>query len=520
MIKVSDLTLEQKIGQLMMVGFNGQTLGESTIDMIKTYKIGNIIHFTRNIGSTEQIFQLNKDLQKLIIKTTGVPALISVDQEGGMVTRIYDKATVFPGAMTIAATNDVENAYLSGLYMGEELDALGFNMNFAPVLDVNNNPNNPVIGVRSFGDNPEVVSKYTKAFIDGLQKKVIATGKHFPGHGDTHVDSHLGLPRVEHELTRLHEVELVPFKNAIRDGIGSFMSAHIIYDVFKDNLPATLSKNALTGLLREELKFEGLIVTDGMEMKAIWDNYGAEESAVPAILAGANMVLYCHYEDQQRRVCELIKEAVLNGTLPMEVLDERVERVLRAKQNLSTNIINQDYKEVKDVVESYVHKAFSKGVVNNALTLVRGDKFVQKGKTLFIGQLPQATTFADLTDGENSAIKILKDSLTDFEFMNVSVNPTAEELSLAISKAKQFKQVVLTTYNSSSNPNQLKLIQDLVKLDIELHVASLRNPYDTYHVPEIKNYVCLYEYTLNSINTLKAYLLGNLTPKGKSPIHV
>ena len=169
MIKITDLTLDEKIGQLLMVGFEGQTLGESTIDMIKKYKIGNIIHFSRNIGSTEQIFKLNKELQKLIIETTGIPALISVDQEGGMVTRIYDKSTVFPGAMTIAATDNEYNAYLSGLYMGEELDALGFNMNFAPVLDVNNNPNNPVIGVRSFSDQPQKVSKYTKAFIDGLQ---------------------------------------------------------------------------------------------------------------------------------------------------------------------------------------------------------------------------------------------------------------------------------------------------------------------------------------------------------------
>ncbi|MDD2575487.1 MAG: beta-N-acetylhexosaminidase [Acholeplasmataceae bacterium] len=520
MIKITNLTLEEKIGQLLMVGFEGQTLSESTIDMIKKYKIGNIIHFTRNIGTTEQIFQLNKDLQKLIIETTGIPALISVDQEGGMVTRIYDKATVFPGAMTIAATDNENNAYLSGLYMGEELDALGFNMNFAPVLDVNNNPNNPVIGVRSFSDNPEKVSKYTKAFIDGLQNKVIATGKHFPGHGDTHVDSHLGLPRVDHSLTRLHEVELVPFKDAISNNIGAIMSAHIIYKITNDNLPATLSKNALTGLLREELKFEGLIVTDGMEMKAIWDNYGAEESAVPAILAGANMVLYCHYEDQQRRVCELIKEAVLNGTLPIEVLDERVSRILRVKQKLSTHIINQEYALVKDIVENDRHKTFSKTVVDKALTLVKGERFVQKGRTLFIGQLPKATTFADLTDGESSAIKTLKEALSDFEFMNVNVNPTDEEIKHAVNNAKQYKQVILTTYNSSSFPNQLKLINELVKLDLELHVVSLRNPYDTYYVPMIKNYICLYEYTLNSIETLKAYLLDNLIPEGKSPIHV
>ncbi|MBU1143018.1 MAG: beta-N-acetylhexosaminidase, partial [Firmicutes bacterium] len=271
---LNKLTLEEKIGQLFMFGFDATDVNDHAIKLIKEYRIGNVILFARNIKTPEQVFKLNQNLQKLSLKELGIPLFISIDQEGGMVSRITSGATFFPGAMTIAATNDVHNAYLSGKYMGLELINLGINMNFAPVLDVNNNPKNPVIGVRSFSDQPKMVAEYGSAFIKGLQENVIATGKHFPGHGDTHIDSHLALPKVAYGMDRLNPVELVPFKHAIQNGIQAMMSSHIDFPALTENgLPTTLSKKCMTGFLREELGFEGLIVTDGMQMKAIQDNY-------------------------------------------------------------------------------------------------------------------------------------------------------------------------------------------------------------------------------------------------------
>lgn len=517
---VKDLTLDEKIGQLIVFGFPEDEYSERIDGLIKEYKLGNILLFTRNITSPEKLFNLNQNIQKAMMKYIGIPAFITADQEGGMVTRLYNGATVFPGAMTLSATNNPENAYLSGLYMAKELDALGINVNFAPVLDVNNNPLNPVIGVRSFGDTAERVSLYANNFIKGMQTKVIATGKHFPGHGDTNVDSHLDLPRVNFEMDRLKEVELAPFEKAINDDLKGIMSAHIVYKHLTNGMPATLSKEALTDLLREKMGFEGLIFTDGMEMKAILNKYGAIESSVPAVLAGANLLLYCHYEEQQIGAVKELKKAVLDGTISMEVLDERVERVLKFKKDLNLSILTNKFGDVKDVVGNKKHLDFAQQAVNDALTLVKGEVYKEKGKTLFIGQLPISTSGADHTDGEHSTIGILRKHLPNMDYQLASLNPTKEEIKELEALASKYDQVILTTYNSNVYLQQVELVKTLNKLKAELHVISLRNPYDHYLVPEIKNYVCLYEYTQNSINTLKEYLLGKIKPKGVLPLYV
>ena len=234
---------EEKIGQLFMFGIQKDHLDETTLEMIVKYKLGNVILFARNCVSPKQIFELNQALHQQAIKHLRVPMFISIDQEGGMVTRIFNGSTFFPGSMTITATNDIRYATTNGEYMGEELDALGINMNLAPILDVNNNPKNPVIGVRSYSDDPKIVSNYATAFFKGLQKHVLATGKHFPGHGDTHLDSHLALPKVGYDRARLEAVELVPFKHAIQEGIHALMTSHIDFPAFTEGgLPATLSK--------------------------------------------------------------------------------------------------------------------------------------------------------------------------------------------------------------------------------------------------------------------------------------
>ncbi len=513
---MNKMTLKEKIGQLIVFGFPETEVTPRIEKLIKEYKLGNILLFARNVKTTEQLFKLNNDIQKLMIKNLGYPAFITIDQEGAMVTRIADKATFFPGAMTLAATNNPKNAYMQGKHMACELDALGINMNLAPVLDVNNNPLNPVIGVRSFSDDVEIVNRFSEAYIEGLQTRVIATGKHFPGHGDTHVDSHLALPKVSFDKDRLHKIELAPFKNAIDKGIKSIMSAHVVFEAYDDK-PTTLSKTLLTDLLRNELGFEGLIVTDGMEMKAILNNYGSIESSINAILAGADLLLYCHNEHEQIGAAKLLEEAVLDGRIPMEVIDDRVERILKFKRELTTNI-GKTYEDVKKRVENPKHRKFAQDIVIEALTLVKGEPFKKKGDVLFLGQLPKATTFADLTDGKSSAIEMLKD--LDCDFLEVSINPEKEERDKLIKASSKYDQVVLTTYNSNIYTKQLDLIRELLKLNNELHVVSLRNPYDLYFVKEIKNYVCLYEYTKNSINALKLYLKGQITPKGTFPIHV
>lgn len=516
---LNKLTLEEKIGQLFMFGFDALDINDHAMKLIKDYRIGNVILFARNIKTPEQVFKLNQNLQKLAFKELGVPLFISIDQEGGMVSRITNGATFFPGAMTIAATNDLNNAYLSGKYMGLELINLGVNMNFAPVLDVNNNPKNPVIGVRSFSDQPKMVAEYGEAFIRGLQENVIATGKHFPGHGDTHVDSHLALPKVSYEMDRLNAVELVPFKHAIQKGIKAMMSSHIDFPALTENgLPTTLSKKCMTGFLREELGFEGLIVTDGMQMKAIQDNYTTVGASLMAIEAGANIVCICHSEELQIKALQYVKESVLNHKISMDTINERVSRVLKFKEELKDIDLDLQYQSVKDIVENERTKDFSYQVVRNALTLVKGNPLELKDNALFIGALPIATSIADESDGGHSVIRQIKTDLPYLDTMVLPVQPTKDEMDIIIDAAKSHHQVILCTYNANIFQEQIELMKKLSKLDIELHVISMRNPYDLHYAKEIKNYVCLYEYTPNSQKVLLEYLKKELVPKGTIPV--
>ena len=517
---VNNLTLEEKIGQLLMFGFDGEDLNDHTIELIKKYKAGNVILFTRNIKSGKQLFELNQNLQKLAYEEIGIPLFIGIDQEGGMVTRIQQGATFYPGAMTIAAAGDIEACYKVAYKMGKELRALGVNMNFAPVLDVNNNPKNPVIGVRSFSDQPEVVSDYGSAFVKGLQNYVIATGKHFPGHGDTVVDSHLGMPKVDYGLDRLEKVEFVPFKRAIDEGLMAVMSSHIDFPALtKNGLPTTLSKDVMTDLLRGKFGFEGLIVTDGMQMKAIADHYGTVPASLMAVEAGVNIYCICHSRELQIESLEYIKQAVLSNQISEELINERVQRILDFKKLFVHPVnLSKTFNDVKDIIENEDSKAFSYQIVEQAASLVKGKPLKLKKKALFVGIMPKATTIADERLGHYDIFAGIEEEIKSLDVIKLPITPTQEDILNVVQKAKSYQQVIITTYNSNVYQDQIKLIDQVSELNKELHVISMRNPYDLYYAKDIKNYVCLYEYTPNSIKVLLKYLKGDLELKGKVPV--
>jgi beta-N-acetylhexosaminidase len=517
---VKNLTLEEKIGQLLMFGFDGESVTDETIEMIKKYKAGNVILFTRNITSGKQLKQLNQTLQKLAYEHIGIPLFIGIDQEGGMVTRIQQGATFFPGAMTLAANASIDDTYKIADYMGYELKKLGVNMNFAPVLDVNNNPKNPVIGVRSFSDDPKVVSEYGSAYIKGMQNHVIATGKHFPGHGDTVVDSHLGMPKVDYDRERLEKIEFVPFRKAIDQGLLAMMSSHIDFPALtKDGLPTTLSKEVMTGLLRNEFKFEGLIVTDGMQMKAIADNYGTVNASLMAVEAGVNIYCICHSRALQIESLAYIKDAVLNGKIDENVIDDRVKRILDFKKMFVHPVhLEETYEDIsKDILKKEVVDLSYK-VVEGAASLVKGEPLKLKEKALFIGIMPKATTIADERLGHHDMFEMIEKDMKSLDMINLSIRPSQSDIELVCTQATQYDQLVVTTYNGNVYQEQIELIEKLSELNKEMHVISLRNPYDLYYSKKIKNYVCLYEYTPNSMKVLLKYLKGELELKGKVPV--
>ena len=514
---IKDLTTEEKIGQLFVFGFDALDVNEHAIDLIKTYKAGNVILFARNVQTPEQVFELNMNLQKLALEEIGVPLAICIDQEGGMVTRIKNGATFFPGAMTLTASDNVENSYRVGKYMGEELKALGINMNLAPVLDVNNNPHNPVIGVRSFSDDPKNVSLFGHEYIKGMQESVIATAKHFPGHGDTKIDSHLALPKIDKTIEEIKGVELVPFKHAIENGLQAVMSSHINFPALtEEGRPCTLSKNVLTGLLRDKLNFEGLIITDCMQMKAIQKHYTTKEGALMAIQAGANLICVSHSHELQTSAIKRVREAVQSGELTEETLNKRVQKVLEYKNKFIIDV-NSTYNSVRDVVENKDTKAFALQTVKDAMTLVKGSNIKLDNKTLIIASDPISTTIADEDDGAYSILKAVKDSGLKLDTHSVSIRLSEEEIKIALGASKDYEQVIFCSYNANIYEMQQELIKELNK-DNELFVIAMRNPYDLVFVPEIKNLICMYEYTPNSVTALVDYLKGSFMPNGNLPV--
>lgn len=339
--RLKGMTLEEKVAQLFIVDLLSYQEGVATIEMtdeldqrLKEYPIGGIVFFSRDIVDRKQLISLIEGLQK----SRDLPLFIAVDEEGGRVSRLGNNPKVgitkLPTAESIGDTLDAENAYHTADTLGKELKELGFNMDFAPVADVNSNPNNPVIGDRSFSSDPQVAGDMVVEFIRGLQENdIIAFAKHFPGHGDTSADTHLGGVFLTHDKDRLSSVELVPFYNAIESEVMGIMMAHIAVPKLDESLlPASLSPVILSGLLREEMGYDGLVVTDALNMGAITDKYSADEACVLALLAGNDLLLM---PDDFKLGYQGVLDAISDGTITIERIDESVSRILRAKQKIN-----------------------------------------------------------------------------------------------------------------------------------------------------------------------------------------
>ncbi|HSF66735.1 MAG TPA: beta-N-acetylhexosaminidase [Nitrospiraceae bacterium] len=323
------MTSREKIGQLFMVGFLGTSVTHDLASFIKEYKPGGVILFSRNLESVEQIVALTNDLQAC---SPHSPLLISIDQEGGRVSRLPKDFTIFPPSDVLGRCHSSELAYAAAATIATELRAVGVNMNMAPVLDVNSNPDNPIIGDRAFGTTPDIVCELGLATAAGLQdNKIAACGKHFPGHGDTNVDSHKELPVVEASRERLEAVEFPPFRRAVAQNIASLMTAHVLYRELDPELPATLSPTIITNFLRQELRYDGVVLTDDLEMRAIIDHYGIEDAAVRAILAGCDVLLICQDRNREVAAFKAVEQAMEAGAVTPERLDLSVTRIARLK---------------------------------------------------------------------------------------------------------------------------------------------------------------------------------------------
>lgn len=328
------MTLERLAAQLLWCGWgeapepDPQTYNDHARFLVEELGVGGLVLFHRNLGTPEAIAALVEQLHN----RAAAPPLIGIDQEGGRVSRLPLPGMVFPGNMALGCLDRPDLTRRVHQAIGEQLAALGIDVDFAPVLDVNNNPRNPVIGVRSFGEDPERVVRHGVAAVAGLREAgLLPVIKHFPGHGDTHADSHLELPVQPADRARLEAIELVPFRAALARQDLAVMTTHIRFPRLDPALPATLSRPILTGLLREELGFDGLVVTDCLEMRGIADHWSPEEAAVLAIDAGADMLLVCHTRETQARMHAALCEAVRTGRLTEERLERSAARIGRAR---------------------------------------------------------------------------------------------------------------------------------------------------------------------------------------------
>jgi beta-N-acetylhexosaminidase len=305
--------LEADIGQLLVGGFDGPAGYEAFCRLARAGRVGGAILFRRNLkGRLEDARDLTDALHGLRPED---PPMVAVDQEGGRVQRLRAPFPELPPMRRLGATEKKSVVHRAGRLLGRSLRAMGIDQNYAPVLDVDSNPLNPVIGDRAFSSDPFVVSRLGAAFVDAIQSEgVAACGKHFPGHGDTDLDSHLALPRLEHDLERLRSVELPPFHAAARAEVAAIMSAHVVFGALDPTRPATLSPAAIR-LLRDEVRFEGVLVSDDLEMKAITDRYGVAEAAVLAVAAGCDQLLVCKHPERLEAAYEGLVRAVEDGTL-------------------------------------------------------------------------------------------------------------------------------------------------------------------------------------------------------------
>jgi beta-N-acetylhexosaminidase len=305
------------------LGFPGKSLDRDTRSLLEL-GVGGVVLFARNVEGPAEVATLTRELKR----TAQAKLLVAVDQEGGSVARLRTGFTRLPPLRALGDAGDATLARELGRLVGSELAAVGIDWNFAPVLDVDTNPHNPVIGARSLGSDPERVATLGAAFAHGLvDAGVAACGKHFPGHGDTRQDSHHELPRLPHALERLERVELVPFERAVRAGIPSLMTAHIVFEALDRERPASMSAAVVRGLLRERLGFEGVVVTDDLEMKAIADHFTVEQVAVGALAAGVDVLLVCHDAELASRAIDAIVRAVESGTVAEEILNAAFRRV-------------------------------------------------------------------------------------------------------------------------------------------------------------------------------------------------
>ncbi|MFF7752681.1 glycoside hydrolase family 3 protein [Streptomyces sp. NPDC007971] len=541
---VSRMTLQEKVGQLFVMRVYGHSATDpdqadidanlkeigvrTAAELIEKYRVGGIIYFTwaHNTRDPHQISELSNGIQRASLEQPrGLPLLITTDQEHGIVCRVGKPATLFPGAMAIGAGRSRTDARTLGRISGAELRAMGINQDYSPDADVNVNPANPVIGVRSFGADPDAVAGLVTAEVKGYQAaRVAATAKHFPGHGDTAVDSHTGFPVITHTREVWETLDAVPFKAAIEAGIDSIMTAHIQFPALDDSGdPATLSHPILTGILRGELGYDGVVVTDSLGMEGVRTKYGDNRVPVLALKAGVDQLLNPPSLDVAWRA---VLQAVQIGELTEARLDESILRILRLKARLGLlDKVHVTRAGVDDTVGTKSHLATADRIAERTTTLLVNEDGILPldhaavPRILVVGADPDSPSG---TTGPPTGV--LAATLTELGFtataLSTGTAPSPAVIAKAEAAARDADAVVVGTYNVTAGSSQRTLVERLLATGKPVVAVAIRNPYDVAQFPAVKGYLASYSWTDVELRAAARVIAGRVDPSGRLPVPV
>ncbi len=513
--------LKRKIGQMFMVGIAGGSLSPEQKAFCEKYKIGNYCLSAQNCISTESLCSLTAELRDFTYRSSGGYPFISIDQEGGWVTRFYEGAALIPGAMSYAAAGADRAKMISvGEKLGRILRAAGCNMDNAPVLDVNVNPENPIISSRSYGDTAEQAAELGVGFSMGLQSAGVVTAvKHFPGHGNVCGDTHLGDVHNVESKEVLQKTEFVPFKRVLEAGTGAIMCAHVIFDAYSDR-PCTVSPEIITDLLRHEMQFDGVAVTDAMEMRAISQRYSLGEAAVLAILAGCDILLY--YTFRPKNVAEAVEAvyaAVESGRIPRERIEESCERILRQKERFNIADCAPDRTLVSALAhdEAALTQVFRDKL--NSVTCIKNDGVLHQiaGKKLLC-IAPVCDALRGVEEASRQILSFADLFAAEFENAAACVSSLCgltPEVQTAIDGS--YDIAVAGIFNAGLKPGQLDILKALEKTGKPVIAVLLGSPYDYKYTKNCQAVITGYEYTTLSVKAI-LHAMKSCSYPGKLPV--
>ncbi|MFH8439445.1 glycoside hydrolase family 3 protein [Streptomyces sp. NPDC018007] len=543
---IAGMSLEEKVGQLFVMRVYGHSATEpdqadidanlkeigvrTAAELISTYHVGGIIYFTwaHNTRDPHQIAELSNGLQRAALAgRSRIPLLVSTDQEHGIVCRVGEPATLLPGAMALGAGGSRSDTRRAAWIAGAELAALGINQNYAPDADVNVNPANPVIGVRSFGSDPAAVADLVAAQVKGYQGAgVAATAKHFPGHGDTSTDSHTGLPVINHTRAQWEELDAPPFRAAIRARIDSIMTAHIVVPALDPSGdPATLSRPILTGILREELGYDGVVVTDSLGMEGVRTKYGDDRVPVLALLAGVDQLLN---PPKLSVAWNAVLEAVRSGEISEARIDESILRILRLKSGLG--LFGDPFvsrRGVDRTVGSRTHRAAADRIAERTTTLLDdpGSLLPLSRRThrdlLVVGADP-ASPSGTTGPPTGTLAKAFGELGFIARALSTGTAPSQAKIDEAVAAARGRDAVIVATYNVTAASSQRRLVAALVATGVPVVVVAVRNPYDAAHLDGsgVAAILATYSWTDVELRAAARVIAGGAEPEGTLPVPV